>query len=185
MGLYRAGMHTTAELAELCSVGRSTVYRAVQRTGEPAVANARRSPRRIGAGASTVTGTPAQATVLVVRVLQQSASGRSPARRRINSSGPAALAAACWCRVGRERGRSARTRHRHPRPAKKDRMSQHPDDLDRPPSSYDPDEPLIVTYADVIAARNAVGALLMIVKDRVDPLSQFRQTNIKDDLQRE
>ncbi len=40
-------------------------------------------------------------------------------------------------------------------------MSQHPDDLDRSPASYDPDEPLIVTYADVIAARNAVGALLL------------------------
>jgi hypothetical protein len=28
VGLYRAGQHTTAELAELFSVGRSTVYRA-------------------------------------------------------------------------------------------------------------------------------------------------------------
>ena len=33
--LYRAGRHTTAELAELFSVARSTVYRAVQRAGEP------------------------------------------------------------------------------------------------------------------------------------------------------
>ena len=32
--LYRAGQHTTAKLAELFSVGRSTVYRAVQRAGE-------------------------------------------------------------------------------------------------------------------------------------------------------
>jgi DNA invertase Pin-like site-specific DNA recombinase len=39
VGLYRAGKHTTAELAELFSVGRSTVYRAVQRAGEPAVAS--------------------------------------------------------------------------------------------------------------------------------------------------
>ncbi len=31
VGLYRAGKHTTAELAELFTVGRSTVYRAVQR----------------------------------------------------------------------------------------------------------------------------------------------------------
>jgi DNA invertase Pin-like site-specific DNA recombinase len=31
--LYRAGKHTTAELAELFTVGRSTVYRAVQRAG--------------------------------------------------------------------------------------------------------------------------------------------------------
>ena len=35
VGLYQAGKHTTAELAELFSVGRSTVYRAVQRAGEP------------------------------------------------------------------------------------------------------------------------------------------------------
>ena len=34
VGLYRAGQHTTAELTELFSVGRSTVYRAVQRAGE-------------------------------------------------------------------------------------------------------------------------------------------------------
>jgi len=35
VGLYREGRHTTAELAELFSVARSTVYRAVQRAGEP------------------------------------------------------------------------------------------------------------------------------------------------------
>ena len=33
--LSRAGKHTSAELAELFSVARSTVYRAVQRAGEP------------------------------------------------------------------------------------------------------------------------------------------------------
>src|ERR1035438_3029849 len=38
VGLYRAGQHITAELAELFSVGRSTVYRAVQRAGEPGAA---------------------------------------------------------------------------------------------------------------------------------------------------
>ncbi len=31
--LYRAGGHTIAELAELFSVTRSTVYRAIQRAG--------------------------------------------------------------------------------------------------------------------------------------------------------
>ena len=41
VGLYRAGQHTTAELAELFSVGRSTVYRAVQRAGDPKVVPAR------------------------------------------------------------------------------------------------------------------------------------------------
>ena len=33
--LWRAGTHTSAELADLFSVARSTVYRAVQRAGEP------------------------------------------------------------------------------------------------------------------------------------------------------
>ena len=41
VGLYRAAQHTTAELTELFSVGRSTVYRAVQRAGEPRVARSR------------------------------------------------------------------------------------------------------------------------------------------------
>ena len=36
--LWRAGRHTGAELAELFGVARSTVYRAVQRAGEPAPA---------------------------------------------------------------------------------------------------------------------------------------------------
>ena len=34
--LCRAGSHTTAELAELFSVARSTVYRAIERAGQPA-----------------------------------------------------------------------------------------------------------------------------------------------------
>jgi len=33
--LWHAGKHTSAELADLFSVARSTVYRAVQRAGEP------------------------------------------------------------------------------------------------------------------------------------------------------
>jgi DNA invertase Pin-like site-specific DNA recombinase len=36
VGLWRAGGHTTLELAELFRVARSTVYRAVQRAGDPA-----------------------------------------------------------------------------------------------------------------------------------------------------
>lgn len=35
VGLYRAGRHTTAELAELAGVSRATVYRAVARAGPP------------------------------------------------------------------------------------------------------------------------------------------------------
>jgi DNA invertase Pin-like site-specific DNA recombinase len=41
--LWRAGRHTSAELAELFSVARSTVYRAVQRAGEATPARARRA----------------------------------------------------------------------------------------------------------------------------------------------
>jgi IS30 family transposase len=33
--LWRAGKHTSAELAELFSVARSTIYRAVRRADEP------------------------------------------------------------------------------------------------------------------------------------------------------
>jgi DNA invertase Pin-like site-specific DNA recombinase len=39
--LWHAGKHTSTELAELFSVARSTVYRAVQRAGEPAIAQSR------------------------------------------------------------------------------------------------------------------------------------------------
>jgi DNA-binding MarR family transcriptional regulator len=37
VNLWRAGSHTMAELAELFSVARSTVYRAIQRAGGPIV----------------------------------------------------------------------------------------------------------------------------------------------------
>ena len=36
VALHRAGEHTTAELAELFSVARSTIYRAITRAGAPA-----------------------------------------------------------------------------------------------------------------------------------------------------
>jgi len=35
VGLFRAGRHTTGELAELSAVSRATVYRAVGRAGPP------------------------------------------------------------------------------------------------------------------------------------------------------
>jgi DNA invertase Pin-like site-specific DNA recombinase len=41
--LWRAGKYTSAELAELFSVARSTVYRAVQRAGAPKPVRARRA----------------------------------------------------------------------------------------------------------------------------------------------
>ncbi|MCA0346006.1 MAG: recombinase family protein [Actinobacteria bacterium] len=36
VSVYEAGTHTTAEIAELFGVARSTVYRAIKRAGEPA-----------------------------------------------------------------------------------------------------------------------------------------------------
>jgi DNA invertase Pin-like site-specific DNA recombinase len=41
--LWRGGKHTSAELADLFDVARSTVYRAVQRAGEPRSARTRRA----------------------------------------------------------------------------------------------------------------------------------------------
>jgi DNA invertase Pin-like site-specific DNA recombinase len=41
--LWRAGKHTSAELAQLFAVARSTVYRAVQRAGEPKLTQVRRA----------------------------------------------------------------------------------------------------------------------------------------------
>jgi DNA invertase Pin-like site-specific DNA recombinase len=49
--LWRAGQHTSSELAELFSVARSTVYRAVGRAGRPAPA----PPRPLAAESSTST----------------------------------------------------------------------------------------------------------------------------------
>ncbi|MGH3260522.1 MAG: helix-turn-helix domain-containing protein [Trebonia sp.] len=41
--LWHAGKHTSAELAELFSIARSTVYRAVQRAGSAPTARARKA----------------------------------------------------------------------------------------------------------------------------------------------
>lgn len=45
---------------------------------------------------------------------------------------------------------------------------------------YDPDEPLLVRWADVIAARNAVAQLLLMV--RQDELSEYRRFTLKGGL---
>jgi hypothetical protein len=49
----------------------------------------------------------------------------------------------------------------------------------RPFDDYDPDEPLVITYGDLLAARNAVGHLVLMLNDRDDPPSQFRQESIR------
>jgi hypothetical protein len=46
-------------------------------------------------------------------------------------------------------------------------MTRHPEQFDRGSDGqpYDPDEPLVVRWADVVAARNAAQALLVVLKD--------------------
>jgi hypothetical protein len=46
-------------------------------------------------------------------------------------------------------------------------MARHPEQFDRGSEGqpYDPDEPLLVRWADVVAARNAAQALLVVLKD--------------------
>lgn len=57
-------------------------------------------------------------------------------------------------------------------------MNNHPDRLDRPIESYDPNEPLIVPYGDVIAARNAVANLVNCMEDQSTPLPEYRREMI-------
>ena len=52
----------------------------------------------------------------------------------------------------------------------------HPDDVPRPVGSYDPSEPIVIPYGDLIAARNAVAHLILVMTDEVDPPSQFGET---------
>lgn len=46
-------------------------------------------------------------------------------------------------------------------------MTRHPEQFERGSGGqpYDPDEPLVVRWADLIAARNAAQALLVVLKD--------------------
>jgi hypothetical protein len=46
-------------------------------------------------------------------------------------------------------------------------MTRHPEQFDRGSEGepYDPDEPLLMRWADVVAARNAAQALLVVLKD--------------------
>jgi hypothetical protein len=46
-------------------------------------------------------------------------------------------------------------------------MTRHPEQFDRGSNGqpYDPDEPLVVRWADVVAARNAAHALLVVLND--------------------
>lgn len=55
----------------------------------------------------------------------------------------------------------------------------HPENLPRPIGSYDPDEPLIVRYGDVIGARNAVAQLINALTDEQDPPGEYRQQTVQ------
>lgn len=48
----------------------------------------------------------------------------------------------------------------------------HPELRRRPPGSYDPDEPLVIRYADLLAARNAVIVLNLLLSDDRTPLGE-------------
>lgn len=53
------------------------------------------------------------------------------------------------------------------------------EDIPRPHGSYDPDEPMVIPYADLIAARNAVSQLVAMLNDTLDPPSDFRKTEVQ------
>ena len=55
----------------------------------------------------------------------------------------------------------------------------HPDDVPRPVGSYDPSEPMVIPYGDLIAAGNAVAPLVLAMTDKVDPPSPFRRDSIR------
>jgi hypothetical protein len=50
----------------------------------------------------------------------------------------------------------------------------HPGQFGRPVGSYDPDEPLVIRHQDAIAARNAVGALLSVMRDADVTLDDYQ-----------
>lgn len=49
----------------------------------------------------------------------------------------------------------------------------HPELRPRPYGSYDPDEPLVIFYADLIAACNAAAVLHVILDDDHTPLGEY------------
>lgn len=52
-------------------------------------------------------------------------------------------------------------------------MSHHPERLRRPFGSYDPDEPMVIPYADLIAALNAASVLTTLLQDEHTPLGEY------------
>jgi hypothetical protein len=64
-------------------------------------------------------------------------------------------------------------------PAGDDVVGSNAENFDRR-GHYDPNEPLLVRYADVIAARNAVAQLLLVV--RQDELTEYRRVTLRGGL---
>lgn len=52
-----------------------------------------------------------------------------------------------------------------------------PEYISRPLGSYDPTEPMVIPYGDLIAARNAVTHLVTILRDPMDPPSDYQKTS--------
>jgi len=51
--------------------------------------------------------------------------------------------------------------------------------ISRPFGSYDPHEPLVIPYGDLLAARNAVAQLLTILQDPQDPPSEYQRDSVR------
>ena len=54
-----------------------------------------------------------------------------------------------------------------------------PEPVSRSADSYDPMEPMTIAYGDLIAARNAVGHLVSMLRDAGEPPSDFRKDAIR------
>ena len=54
-----------------------------------------------------------------------------------------------------------------------------PEHISRPFGSYDPMEPFVVPYSDLLASRNAVVQLLTILQDRIDPPSEYHRDSVR------
>jgi hypothetical protein len=57
-----------------------------------------------------------------------------------------------------------------------------PENVRRPSGSYDPEEPFVVTYGDLLAARNAMTELLRILSDARHPPSHFQCESVRTGL---
>ena len=54
-----------------------------------------------------------------------------------------------------------------------------PEFIPRPLGSYDPTEPLVISYGDLLASRNAVIELIQVLTDQANPPSEFRRDSVR------